>query len=83
MLYPTSATSCALAVADNGQQLTCREVGDILGISDERVRVIEKRALKKLFAQAAELGVDALELAELLRRAARDAKRVATTESTQ
>lgn len=80
VLYPTSATSCALAVAERGEQLTCREVGEILGISDERVRKIEQRALTKLREQAELLGVEPSMLIALLNKAASSPSSSATTE---
>ncbi len=44
-LKPTR--DCALAVANEGER-TLEEVAAVLGVSDERVRQIEERALQKL-----------------------------------
>ena len=41
----------------NGRELTLEEVGQILGVTHERIRQIEGRALRKLRARAARLRV--------------------------
>lgn len=41
-------TSCALDVADNTDGLSLSEVGDILGLSGEMVRIIQDTALNKI-----------------------------------
>lgn len=40
--------NCILVAIENNDKLTLQQVGDRLGISAERVRQLEKRALKKL-----------------------------------
>ncbi len=59
---PDGAPSCALDVADEGAH-TLREVGDMLGLTRERIRQIEARAFAKLERA---LNREGLELADLV-----------------
>jgi DNA-directed RNA polymerase sigma subunit (sigma70/sigma32) len=43
-----SRTGQALYCLENGQPLSLRETGKVLGLSGERVRLIEREALRKL-----------------------------------
>lgn len=43
----TTARDCSLAVANEGEH-TLEEVAAVLGVSEERVRQLEERALRKL-----------------------------------
>ncbi len=58
VLWPTTVSSCALDIADRGQQLTNRELGELLGVSEERARVIVQRAVTKLRDHGVDLGVE-------------------------
>jgi len=46
--------TCALDVADRKQEPTLEEIGELLGITRERVRQIEERALAKLNREVVE-----------------------------
>jgi hypothetical protein len=50
-----SLTSCALDVAERGHQLTFGQLGELLGVTDERARVIARRAIAKLRAAGVDL----------------------------
>lgn len=62
IFWPPSAVSCSLDVADRGEELSCQEIGSLLGICDEAARNILNRALAKIRAS----GVDADELRRFL-----------------
>jgi DNA-directed RNA polymerase sigma subunit (sigma70/sigma32) len=46
--------TCALDIADRGG-ITLEEVGEIMGLTRERIRQIETRVLQKLLEEGAEL----------------------------
>lgn len=47
-IRPSTMASCALDVADTGEQLTFGELGVLFGISDEAVRKVFEKAQQKL-----------------------------------
>lgn len=59
VFWPTSPATCALDIAARTEELTNREVGEFIGVLDEQVRRIVKRALGKLRALGVELGAEA------------------------
>jgi hypothetical protein len=66
--WPTGQTSCALDVADavraRGEDLTFQELGELLGVGDERARVILHRACLKLEVHGVSLGVEKVKARE-------------------
>lgn len=58
---PRGAESCALDVAENGP-LELRAVGELMGLSHERVRQIEHMAIAKLRSRLAMFGITDVEL---------------------
>ncbi len=59
-------SSCVLDLAETGG-LTLDEVGEVLGITRERVRQIEAMALKKLRGAVVEAGISKQDVAEATR----------------
>lgn len=56
-LLQTSSPSCCLDLVDDGHDLVLEQVGTIFGITRERVRQVQDRALRKIRNRALNLGI--------------------------